>query len=189
MKIWCVDYRDSVYTDAAMLDVTQFRGLRYFDGIRLNDRFPKDATLEVRTKRPLTDFFRAGVFWIVSAKLRSILDAHSVEAEYFPVRLLDSKGGMLTGSWWCLNPLLALDWFDWSQSKYVAEQTFASDITLVVARQEVLDGVPLALAQRTIPDLVAVSDGLATAIINNGCTGVVFREPHEWTNPKNPVLS
>jgi hypothetical protein len=41
MKIWCIDYRDSVYTDAAMLDVTQFRGLRYFDGMRLNDRFPK----------------------------------------------------------------------------------------------------------------------------------------------------
>lgn len=189
MKIWRVDYSDSIYTDASMQNIKWFRGLRYFDGIPLNDRFPKDATLEVRTERIPTDFFRAGVFWIVSAKLRNILEDHGVEAEYFSVRVLDRRANMLNGSWRCFNPLLAVDWFDWSQSKYVVEQTFATKITVVAARQELLNGVPLALAQRTIPDLVAVSDELAATITENGCTGFVFREPHQWTSPADPVLS
>lgn len=187
MKIWCVDYKKSTYTDASMQDVTRFRGLRYFDGVKLGDRFPSDATLEVRTKHYPTDFFRAGVFWFFSTKLRNILESHRVEAEYFPVRLVARKGEAIDGAWWCFNPTLLLNWFDWAQSQYVAEKEFATKIKTIAVKQEVLDGVPLALAERTIPDLIAVSDELAESIAESGCTGIVFRDPDEWHNPVNPV--
>lgn len=189
MRIWCADYRNSTYTDAAMRDVTRFRAMKYFDGATLAGQFPSDASVEVRTKRPPTDFFRAGVFWIVSAKLRQILESHRVEAEYFSVQLVDRRGKPRDGAWWCFNPTLVLDWFDWSRSQYVAEKNFATEIKTITARPEVLDGVPLAVAERTIPDLVAVSDELAAAIAESGCTGVVFREPSEWRNPVDPVNS
>ncbi len=187
--IWCVDYSDSTYTDAAMQDVTRFRGMKFFRGEKLEGQFPPDATVEVRTNRSPTDSFRAGVFWIISGRLRTILESNDVEAEYFSVRLVDTKGKKFDGSWWCFNPTLVLDWFDWSHSEYVAEQNFATEIKAIRAKSEVLQGVPLAVAERTIPALVVVSDDLAGTIAENHCTGVVFREPNQWKNPVDPLQS
>lgn len=189
MKIWCQNYNNATYTDAAMQDVTRFRGMRFFNGNRLRDSFPTDATVQVRTKRKPTDYFEAGMFSIISEKLRLILERFDVEAEYFPVRLVHRRGNSLDGSWWCFNPLLVRDWFDWSKSQYVDEQNFATEIRVLVATENVLTGLPLAVSARTIPRLVAVSDALVEEIIDQGCTGVVFREPHEWTDPVNPVQS
>jgi hypothetical protein len=166
----------------------RFRGIKYFNGISLRERFPQDATVEVRTERPPTDFFRAGVFWIISSKLRSILESHGVEAEYLSVRLVNRSGHSLGGDWWCFDPTVVLDWFDWLQSEYVPEQNFATDIKTVRAKQGVLTDLPLAVAERTIPDLVAVSNGLAASIVHGGCIGVLFRDPQDWQNPVNPVI-
>ncbi len=181
MKIWRIDYNDSTYTDALMQNLPLFRGLKFFRGASLKEHFPNNATVEIRTKRSPTDSFRAGSFWIVSTKLRKILETHEVDAEYFPLQVVDKKGNKLEGTWWCFNPKLVVDWFDWSRSKYLFEQGFATEITAVHVNEEVLSGVPLAVAARTIPVLVAVSDGLAAAVVENGCTGIVFCEPHKWS--------
>lgn len=188
MKILCVDYSDSQYTDAKMRNLSRFRGLKLFRGEKLHERFPSNAVIEIRTKRPPTDFFRAGSFWIISEKLRQILESKNVEAEYFSVRLEDRIGNWIDGTWWCFNPILVLNWFDWSRSEFVFEQNFATEIKTVRVKYEVLDGVPLAVAERTIPVLVAVNDELAATINQSGCIGVLFVEPHEWKNPVDPLL-
>lgn len=187
MKIWCTDYRDRVFTDAAMRDVERYRGLHLFTGAKLAGRFPSDATLDLRSKRYPSDFVRAGVFWIVSSRLRGILDAHGVEAEYFPVTILCRGGERVSGEWYCFNPTVVADWFDRSRAHFVAESGFATDIETIAVRPGVFGAAPLAVAERTIPDLVGVSDAVAASIEAAGCTGVLFRDPEAWRNPTNPL--
>jgi hypothetical protein len=188
MKIWCQDYRDRVWVDAAMRDVSRFRGLSFCEGERLSDRFPADATVELRTRRSPTDYFSAGVFPFVSAKLRSILEAHQVQAEFLPVVLTRKKGEPIAETWYCFNPLVTSDWFDRTRSVFTPEQRFATKIERVAIDEARCGDEPLVVAENTIPDLIAVRDDLADAILSAGCTGVVFKLAKDWRNPTNPVV-
>lgn len=187
MKIWCLDYRDQIYTDATMRNVTRYRGMKFFRGIRYAEQFPSDGTVEVKSKRPPTDFFHAGIFWVISSKIRDILEFYNVEAEYFRLRVVDKKGNSFVGEWWCFNPTLVLNWFDRSQSRFVLEQDFATHIESIVINSAVLNDVPLSVAEKTIPVLVCARDDIAKSIVSNKCSGVVFRDPQDWQNPANPV--
>jgi hypothetical protein len=185
MKIWCLDYRDRVFTDAAMQDVRRYSGLDLFSGAI--GQFPTNSIIKLKSKRTPTDFFRAGEFWIVSLKLKGILDSRDVEAEYFPVSVINKAGEAVSGAWYCFNPTLILDWFDRSKSKFVAEHGFATHIEAIALNLTALGEVPLAVAAKTLPELVGVRDDVAESIVANGCTGVVFRDSQDWQNPVNPV--
>jgi|GEM_PF-3275455 hypothetical protein len=187
MKIWCETFDDKNYTDAKMSDLTKLRGVKLLRGAIGSKAFPSDVYVEIRSSTRPTDFFRAGIFWIISAKLRSLLDSHNVESEYFPVGLRNKRGQELEGNWFCFNPTLILDWFDWSDSRFKMEQNFATEIKKLKSKPDGIGRHPLAVAARTIPVLIALSDELARDIIECGCTGVVFRDIKDWKDPVDPV--
>lgn len=187
MFIWCTDYNDENYTDAVMQELRRFRGLKLFRGERLKERFPVDATILVQSNKPPTDFFRAGVFWIISDRLRRVLESHEVEGELLPLRLVDKQRSQINGAWWCFNPTLVLDCFDWCNSRYVLEQNFATQINVLRIKDDVIGNKSLVVTERTIPVLVVVGESLAKSIVNAGCTGVVFRKSEDWRNPEHPA--
>jgi hypothetical protein len=184
--IWCRDFRDRFYTDAAMRDVTRYRGIAFMSGRSVRDRFPADAIIEIRNKRRPTDFFMAGPYPVVSAKLKSILDRFSVEAEYLHIQIVGRHDP--PGEWFCFNVTKMANCFDRVNSQYTTEQDFATDIERVAINEAVCGTSPLVLAEKTIPRLLVVRDDVAEAITSAGCTGVVFRRPEDWRNPVNPVV-
>lgn len=186
MLIWCEDYRDEVYTDAAMQDVRRFRGLAFMLGRSLAGRFPSDATVLVRSESP-TDFFMAGPFPVVSHKLREILGSFGVVGEYFDVSLRDGIGRQIAGQWYCFNIPKDIDCFDRSRATFDDEMGFATNIASVAIDDSNVCTIPLVLVAKTVPMLILVRDDVAEAIIHAGCTGVVFRSYSEWRNPVRPV--
>jgi hypothetical protein len=187
MKIWCLDYRDRVWTDAAMQDFGRLRGVKLMRGGRYSESFPADIVVDIRFPRRPADFFEAGVYWILSPTLKTILDSFAVDAEYFPVNLARRGKALTDGPWYCFNPTLVVDWFDRVHSQFTLNQGFATEIERVAVDLEKFGDAPLSVASKTIPILVGVRDDLADAIISSGCTGAVFRSPEEWRNPINPI--
>lgn len=185
MRIWCLDYRDDRYTDALMHP--QVLGLSPFRGTELIERFPENAVIEIRSRRPPTDFFKTGLLWIISSKLQNILESQKVEAEYLPVQLHDRKGQPLDGAWFCFNATLIVDWFDREKSHFTDERGFATKIRRVAVDPDRFGDSPLSVAQSTIPALIGVRDDVAANIVSSGCTGVIFCKPQKWQNPVNPI--
>jgi hypothetical protein len=188
MKIWCQDFRDRIYTDAIMRDATRFRGIAFMFGRSLTDRFPTDATIEIRSERAPTDFFMAGPFPVVSSRLKGILEEFAVQGEFMPVRLVRRKGDPVIGNWYCFNAVQVCACFDRTRSRFEAEQDYATNIERLAINDSACKSAPLVLAEKTIPHLLVVRDDLANAITSAGCSGVFFETPDVWRNPVNPLV-
>jgi hypothetical protein len=187
MKIWCRDFRDEFYTDASMRDVTRYRGIAFMLGRRVGDRFPSGAIIDLRSEKPPTDFFMAGAFPVISAKLKSVLDSFSVQGEFLPVKLAASDGDAEGGDWYCFNATDVIDCLDRELSIFTPEKDFATKIKRLIIRDELCDQSPLVLAAKTIPYLIIVRDELSQRIVETGCTGVVFKDACEWRDPVYPA--
>lgn len=187
MKIWCSDFRDSIYTDAFLMDGLRYSRIDMMFGHSVQTDFPADASIQVRSKRPPSDFFEAGSFPVVSARIRAILDDHKVVAEYMPVALRDQKGESFTGSWFCFNVTAVADCLDREKSQFTRKGMWATGIKRVAIDENKCSSQPLVLAAKTNPYLLVVQDNLASEIIGAGCSGVVFRDQQNWRNPIDPV--
>lgn len=186
MMIWCEDFRDEVYPDAAMQDVRRYRGLGFMLGKSLAGRFPSDAAILVRSETP-TDFFMAGSFPVVSLKLKELLDSFGIIAEYFEVSLLDVNGRKIVGKWYCFNIPADIDCFDRRQATFTNEMGFATKIERVAIDECNIGTIPLVLVAKTVPMLILARDDVAQSIVRAGCTGIVFKSCSEWRNPVRPV--
>jgi hypothetical protein len=170
-----------------MQDLDKFHNIPFMFGDRLMDRFPADATVLIRSNRPPTDYFKAGPFPVLSSRVRAVLDKFAVHAEFLRVSVALRNGDPSPGEWFCFNVLEVVDCLDRAKSQFTQEQNYAIDIGRVAINEEACRAAPLVLAAKTIPELVVVRDDVAEAIQAAGCSGVVLKDPREWTNPVYPV--
>jgi len=186
MKMWCRDFSDAQFTDAAMDDAGRYRGITLMSGRSVADRFPSDASIISRRKRPPCDYFLAGPFPVVSSKLRTVLDSFAVDAEYLPVAVESPNAQYVAGDWYCFNVLNVADCLDRERSVFTPEREFATKIKEIVLQEEYCTG-PLMLIAKAIPFLLVARDDVADAVATARCTGVVLKNPEDWTTPTQPV--
>lgn len=185
MKVWCWDDRKT-RTDAALLEVQRLRGVPLSSGRSLRGRFPGDMVLDIRSRPRPEDFFRAGLAFIVSARMRELFDRFGVEAEYYPLRVRYRRREEPALRYWFANLTCEAECLDWERSAYTLEQGFAVTILRLVMHP--LGGLepPLFYVARTIGSIVCASDRLAEAVTEAGYTGVRMPAPEQWHNPMWP---
>ncbi len=187
IKLWCQDYGEDFYTDAGLQNARRFIGVPLAACRSLIGLFPEDVRVVLRSDGDPADFFMAGPIPVVSPKLKAVLDIIEARVELFPVKIIGSRGGQQASDWYCLNILTEVDCFDWKNSKFTPENGFATNIERVSLVEQVIGLQPLFRVHNTIPSLVASTEPLADAVIQAGCSGVVFKTPAEWQNPMNPI--
>ncbi len=186
VRIWCEDSSDELSTDAGIQNTRQFLGLPFALGIPMIGRFPEATKLVLRSAGAPRDFFMAGPMPVVSERLRTILEGFRVAAEFFPVDVISKDGSSLGSRWCCLNVLSVVDCLDWEKSVYKLEKNFATGLERVALVDDAIGSQALCRIARAIPSLICASDCLSDAVVASGCTGVVFKKPEDWRNPRNP---
>lgn len=184
-KIWCEDYNDDTCVDASISDPKRFIGVPLSSGRSLKDRFPENVKVIIRSERPPTDFFMAGPMCVISTTLKKVLESVKVSAEFFPVEL-QLPSGNLVRSWFFFNPLESVECLDLQQSSFTSEDNFATNIERLFL-YSIQSEPPLYRIAKTIPVIIAVRDDVAEQVQVQGCTGMIFRNPSEWTNPMYPT--
>ena len=186
VRIWCEDSSDESYTDAGIQNVREFIGLPFALGMPLTGRFPEATKLVLRSAGEPRDFFMAGPMPVVSERLRAVLEGFRVAAEFFPVEVVSKDGSSLGSRWCCLNVLSVVDCLDWEKSVYKLEKNFATQLERVAVVDEAIGAHALFRIARAIPSLICASESLSDAVAASGCSGVVFKKPEDWRNPRNP---
>lgn len=178
-KIWCQDLKDSVYTDAALADVKAFIGIPLSSGRSLAGRFPNCPAIELRSGNSYSDFVKAGPMFLVSDRLKSILESYKSNAEYFEV------GTYTSDTMFFCNLLETVDCLNRIESKFDVEYGAANVSYLVLENIE--NEPPIYRVANTNPLIIAVREDLASSVDLSGITGLVFKSIEEWTNPMFPT--
>lgn len=135
--------------------------------------------------RTLPDYFSAGGAFVISEKLRRILESFDVPAEYIHVEVIPHGRKGSNKTYYLLNPLEAIDCFDYEKSEYESQPAgvthvskFFIDDAKTVGRHLFRVG-PIGWEDSPNPkavvdSFVCVSEELALAARSAGVTGVVF---------------
>ena len=85
--VWRVDTRNEVWTNGELKNYLELceLGLKVDLCVPVPQPFP-NSTLVVSTRREPADFFFAGLVTVVSARLRAILEAFQVNAEFLALK-------------------------------------------------------------------------------------------------------
>jgi Immunity protein family (Imm11) len=175
VKIWCQD--PEIYTDAKASDLRTIMNIPVALGKELRELFP--CELKVESKTAPIDFFKAGELFMVSEKVKQLIQAQQARVELFPVPVLHKK--QVVGGFFFVNILDLIDCIDQKHTVRVGTGYFPNDIKRLVLHTDRVEGVSLFRIAGTI--LIGASDSLATAVEKAGCAGVKFASPRDWRNP------
>src|SRR5262249_31160525 len=85
-KIWCQSANE--HTQARIVSEEWFEsGFSVFDFKPARGQF-SDLTLKITSARLPADFFEPGTMFVVSGRLKSVLEEFNVHAEFFPLRII-----------------------------------------------------------------------------------------------------
>jgi hypothetical protein len=186
-KIWTQSAEPREFTQAAFINDIEENLDAYMAVMgcqSLTGRLP-NTSLKIRSRHPPADYFEIGGMFIVSARVKAILDEFRVHAEFFPLRI-EFKGAEFTETaFYFCNILDCVEGFDLARGKYIFSKKPGFTDRIKEIRKLVIDEakvMPYDLFRmaKCSPDIICASDKLARSIVDRRLTGMVFVEPKDW---------
>ncbi|WP_254510900.1 imm11 family protein [Anatilimnocola floriformis] len=183
-KLW------SLSTDATLVGymIAEDWAFIFDESVRLSkwvvDRRSRAGRVEIRSRRLPPDWFCPSGMFVVSQRLKTLLEEWKVLAEFIEIQLVNSKKRPITSDGFFLcNILDAVDCFDFTRGKSTLYDSPVKRIDrlkkLVIDEKKAASHNLFRLATG-VEALAFASDGLADAIIQRGMTGMRFIRPEDW---------
>jgi hypothetical protein len=185
-KIWMSTLSDIEYTEAQILNLDEFikLGIKLMSGEPLSDRFPR-TTVEIQSDHPPADYFNTGGMFVVSDRLKAVLEECDAKAEYFELEILFQGKPYTERRYYFANILDKVDCFDREKGKYQLDDAegfkdYICKIYELRIDENRASGHALFRLAKCWDDIICVSDRLAYKITAMRLTGMNFVPPAEW---------
>ncbi len=175
-KLWRQSSREEYWTSGSP---TEFLNVPWASGVPLTGRFPLSATIEIDTDHEPDDFFRAPLF-VISERIKRILEEFNVFAEYFPLNIVYQGAPYTKREFYFANIIDHVDCFDFAKSVFTyhkKDSSIATGIESLVIDEAKTAGHHLFRIAKVSGVIVCVSDELAASIEAAHVTGVKFLPP------------
>jgi len=177
IKVWKADTEtEHVYTNAALLNPRDFLDVKTMTGEPLLGRFPTPR-IRVDSEYLPADYFQAGPLFMVSEKLKSVLQEFSLRVELHPVDVDFRGAAPVDPRYYFLNILDEAACLDRTASKYSEMKGYVGDIKKLVIDETKTVGMNLFRLAKAYQFIVLVGEPLAHAIQSSGVRGVRLIEP------------
>lgn len=178
--VWKSDFdNDRFYTRASIVNAKALVGLKLVAGQSLVGLLPV-IDLEIESDCEVADYFNAGPLFVVSEKLRKVLDDANASVEYHSVNLL-KKGKRIDGvKYYFANLLEKIDCFDFEKSTYTVDDGFIDKIERLVIDESKVNQKTLFRLDRSYDVIIFASSNLRDAIETRKISGVKFYAPADW---------
>lgn len=179
IKVWKAKLDTGEYTRGSLLNLKEFRGVKTTLPETLAGKFP-GAHIRIDSEDPPADFFTVGTLFIISRKLKSVLDEFPLVRELYTVDVRYKEDRSPIGSYFFLHILDTADCLDRANSQFKEEKGYVGDITKLVIDESKAAGKHLFRLAHAYQRLVFASEELATAVEAAGITGVRLQDPASW---------
>ena len=182
-KIWCQSANE--HTQARIVSEEWFEsGFSVFDFKPARGQF-SDLTLKITSARLPADFFEPGTMFVVSGRLKSVLEEFNVHAEFFPLRIIYRGREYTERTFYFCNILDCVECLDLARGKYTFWKKPGFTDRVDKIRKLVIDekkaaGHDLFRIAKGGEYIVCVSDRVASRIAEQQLTGVRLIEPKDW---------
>jgi hypothetical protein len=185
-KIWRQSYDPAHYTEADNLSLDADPGA-YMDIMScrpMTGAFP-NTSLRIRSRHPPNDYFDVGGIFVVSERLKSVLEQFELRAEFFSLRIIFKKREYTNPEFFFCNILDEVDCLDFNKGKYVFSKKpgfadYVLTIKKLVVDNEKVASHDLFRVAKCAPNIICVSNKLANSIEELSLTGMRFIDPKDW---------
>lgn len=186
-KIWTQSPDQYDYTEARVLN-DMGEHLDVYMAVMgcqsMTGRFPT-TSLEILSDHPPSDYFDVGGMFIVSKRLKTVLDSFSVHAEFFAVQIVHDGFELTESEFYFCNILDCIEGFDLARGKYTywKKQGFTDHIQKIrklVIDESRVEPYDLFRLAKCSPNIICASDRLISKIVEQQLTGMKFIEPKDW---------
>lgn len=172
-----VDIDLNYYLDPDFKNLDEVIDLPFGIGKSFNGFFPDDVTVIVKSKPPLPDFMICGAMYIVSQKLKQILEKAKGEGEFFPINIRLRNIPYTQQEFYCFNPLNEIDAIDYKNSVYSVDEndkSWVKTISKLVLDKKKITGINYFILEHTAT--LFVSDEITREIVEENIIGIDFIE-------------
>lgn len=107
-SVWKADFDNEIYyTRGTIRDISVLKEIKLTKGEPISDRNIKIDIDLIEEYEP-ADYFHVGSLFIVSSKLKDILETKQVSAEYLPIKLYKPNGIPIQNKYFFVNLLKKL---------------------------------------------------------------------------------
>ncbi len=185
-KIWRESSEPDGSTEAQILGLEDHLGIYMaVMGCRsMAGQFPR-TSVEILSDHPPTDYFETGGMFVVSEKLKSVLDEFKVNCEYFHLQVVYHESEFTHKNFYFCNILDCIECFDLVRGEYTfwEKPGFRDRVDkikkLAIDEEKVADHDLFRIAKGG-EYFVCASDRLASRITDLHLTGMVFRGVADW---------
>ncbi|EPQ7331612.1 imm11 family protein, partial [Acinetobacter baumannii] len=104
-SVWKADFDNEIYyTRGTIRDISVLKEIKLTKGEPISDRNIKIDIDLIEEYEP-ADYFHVGSLFIVSSKLKDILETKQVSAEYLPIKLYKPNGIPIQNKYFFVNLL------------------------------------------------------------------------------------
>jgi hypothetical protein len=185
-KIWSVDPDSEHYTTGRNLSLAENPDgyWKITEAVSLAGRFP-DTTIEITSDHTPADHFVVGGIFIVSDRLKSILEQSKVRAEYFPLHVVFEGKDYTDRRFFYCNLLEEIECFDFQHGKCTMWKKPGFTDRIKTIKKLAIDDKkaslhPLFRLAKCSPTIVVANDDLAEKIVESECTGIRLIRPEKW---------
>lgn len=185
-KIWREASDSEQYTEAQILDMENHLDayMAVMGCQSMKGHFP-DTTVKILTDDPPTDYFDSGGMFIVSNRLKSVLEQWKVHCEFFRLHILYRGKDYKEHDFYYCNLLDCVECLDLTHGEYTYwdNPEFADHVDKIkklAIDEKKAAAYALFRIAKGGEHIVCVNDGLATRIEELHLTGVRFVSPEDW---------
>jgi hypothetical protein len=178
--VWKADFEnEKVYTRAVIENPKSLAGKKLTSGLPLAGQLP-ELRMELTKKYPPADYFHAGPIFIVSERMRVLLESKQANIEFHSITLLRAGQEINAGRYFFANLLEKVDCIDRDKSEYKLDADFIDKIEKLVIDDTKANSKPLIRLAKTYDVITLASQELADAVVASGMTGIKFISPQDW---------
>jgi len=179
-SVWKADfYNEIYYTRGTIRDISVLKKIKLTKGEPISDKNIKIDIDLIEEYEP-ADYFHVGSLFIVSSKLKDILERKQVSAEYFLIKLYKPNGIPIQTKYFFVNLLRKIDCINKEHSRYTQEEGFIDEIYKLVVDVDKAENEVLFRIDKIFNNIILVHDSLSYLIKSLGCTGVNFIKIDDW---------
>lgn len=179
-SVWKADfYNEIYYTRGTIRDISVLKKIKLTKGEPISDKNIK-IDIDLFEEYEPADYFHVGSLFIVSSKLKDILERKQVSAEYFLIKLYKPNGIPIQTEYFFVNLLRKIDCINKEHSRYTQEEGFIDEIYKIVVDVDKAKNEVLFRIDKIFNNIILVHDSLSYLIKSLGCTGVNFIKIDDW---------
>lgn len=185
-KVWCESLEEPDFTEARIADGEWLNGygLSFASGQPAPRPFP-DTTVDVCSDPAPPDFFQPGSLFLVSDRLKVVLEQFGVRAEFFRVQVLHQGRECADRAYYFCNILDVVECLDLEHGEYTfwKKPGFTDHVDAI--KKLAIDegrasGHDLFRIAKGAEYIACVSDRVATEVQSQKLTGMRLVNPEDW---------